>query len=369
MELSVLINKFAIPGKLVTIVPFGNGNINDTYIAIFRNTFDEQQVILQRINGNVFSNPAKIMENLHYITQHAHPKLEKEVETSDRVWQMPKIIQTKDGADFYTGIDGSCWRVITKIPSAQAFDTPQGPEHAAECGAVLAHFHGLLSDLDISRLHDPLPGFHITPRYLAKYDETVGSEAGQRRLNASMEARRLAKIVDDHRAFVPVLQDALAAGELKLRVMHGDPKINNIMIDVFTGKGTAMIDLDTVSAGLVQYDFGDAVRSICNPAGEEELNLNRVVFDMDLFEAFSKGYLAYAKDFLTDADRHYLYAAARLITFELGLRFFQDYLAGSIYFKTRSPEQNLHRARVQFRLCESIESRERMIKEALERHG
>ncbi len=369
MELSVLIHKFDIPGKLVTILPVGDGNINDTYLAIFRNTFEERQVILQRINGNVFSQPAKIMANLHYITQHAHAKLEREAGESDRVWQMPKIVQTRDGTDFYTGIDGSCWRVITKIASASAFDTPQGPEHAAECGAVLAHFHALLSDLDAARLHDPLPGFHITPRYLAKYDATLESEAGQRRLTASMEARRLAKIVEDRRAFVPVLQDSLARGELKLRIMHGDPKINNIMIDDFTGKGTAMIDLDTVSPGLVQYDFGDAVRSICNPAGEEELNLNKVVFDMDLFEAFSKGYLAYARDFLTEADRHYLYAAARLITFELGLRFFQDYLAGSVYFKTRSPEQNLHRARVQFRLCESIESRERMIRAALESHG
>ena len=369
MELSVLIHKFAIPGKLVTIIPIGNGNINDTYLAIFRNTFEERQVILQRINGVVFSNPAKIMSNLHVITQHAHAKLEKEVETSDRVWQMPKIIQTRDGADFYTDGDGSCWRVITKIPSATAFDTPQGPEHASECGAVLAHFHGLLADLDTTRLHDPLPGFHITPLYLQKYDATVASEAGQRRLNASMEARRLAKMIDDRRAFVPVLQEAIANGELQMRVMHGDPKINNIMIDDFTGKGTAMIDLDTVSPGLVQYDFGDAVRSICNPVGEEELNLNHVVFDMDLFEAFSKGYLAQARSFLTDADRHHLYAAARLITFELGLRFFQDYLAGSVYFKTRSAEQNLHRARVQFRLCESIESRERMIRTVLESHG
>jgi Ser/Thr protein kinase RdoA (MazF antagonist) len=183
-----------------------------------------------------------------------------------------------------------------------------------------------------------------------------------------MEARRLAKIIEDRRDFVPTLQKAIAKGELRTRVMHGDPKINNIMIDDFTGKGTAMIDLDTVSAGLVQYDFGDAVRSICNPAGEEELNLNRVVFDMDLFEAFARGYLAYARDFLTDADRHYLFPAARLITFELGLRFFQDYLAGSVYFKTRSAEQNLNRARVQFRLCESIESRERMIRAVLEKH-
>ena len=368
LELSVLVHKFAIKGRLVTVFPVGGGNINDTYIAIFRNTFEEQQVILQRINANVFANPRKIMENLHYITQHSHEKLEREADGADRVWQMPKIIQTWEGEDFYTGIDGSCWRVITKIPSASAFDTPQGPEHAAECGAVLAHFHGLLSDLDISRLHDPLPGFHITPRYLEKYDETMASDAGQRRLNASMEARRLAKIIDDRRDFVPVLQKAIADGSLKKRVMHGDPKINNIMIDDFTGKGTAMIDLDTVSPGLVQYDFGDAVRSICNPAGEEELNLNRVVFDMDLFEAFARGYLAQARDFLTETDRHYLFPAVRLITFELGLRFFQDYLAGSVYFKTRSAEQNLNRARVQFRLCESIESRERMIRAVLEKH-
>jgi len=148
-------------------------------------------------------------------------------------------------------------------------------------------------------------------------------------------------------------------------MMHGDPKVNNIMIDDYTGKGTAMIDLDTVSPGLIHCDFGDALRSICNPAGEEELNLSKVVFDLDLCSAFCKGYMAHARAFLTEADRKYLYDAIRLITFELGLRFFQDYLAGSVYFKIRQPEQNLHRARVQFRLCESIEARERSIRELL----
>ena len=139
------------------------------------------------------------------------------------------------------------------------------------------------------------------------------------------------------------------------------------MIDDFTGKGTAMIDLDTVGPGLIHYDFGDAVRSICNPAGEEELNLSKVVLDLDLCEAFCKGYLRHAHGFLTEADRRHLFDAVRLMTFELGVRFFQDYLAGSVYFKTRYPEQNLNRARVQFRLCESVESRERMIRELLDK--
>lgn len=175
----------------------------------------------------------------------------------------------------------------------------------------------------------------------------------------------MAMFIEERRGFAATLQQALDKGELKLRMMHGDPKVNNIMIDDFTGKGTAMIDLDTVSPGLVHYDFGDALRSICNHAGEDEPNLGKVVFDLDLCEAFCKGYMTHARGFLTEADRAYLYDAVRLITFELGLRFFQDYLAGSVYFKIQHPEQNLNRARVQFRLCESIEARERMIRDLL----
>jgi Ser/Thr protein kinase RdoA (MazF antagonist) len=150
-------------------------------------------------------------------------------------------------------------------------------------------------------------------------------------------------------------------------MFHGDPKVNNIMIDDFTGNGTAMIDLDTVSPGLVQIDVGDAVRSICNPAGEEETNLGKVTFDENLFLAFMKGYMKEAGSFMTAADREYLYDAVRLLPFELGLRFFQDYLAGDRYFKVRQPGQNLNRARVQFRLCEAIEAREGKIRDLIKR--
>lgn len=363
MELSLLMNAFDVQGRLVTINPTGNGNVNDTFLAIFRNTFAEEQVILQRINAVVFPDPQIIMRNLHYLTAHVHPKLEAESDSADRVWQMPRIVKTREGKDFIADDTGNIWRVITKIASATAFDEAQNAEHATECGAVLGHFHWLVSDLDTHTMVDPLKGFHITPNYLAKYDAVLKTvPLAAERLKASMEARRMAIFIEDRRAFASTLQDALTAGELSLRMMHGDPKVNNIMIDDYTGKGTAMIDLDTVSPGLVHYDFGDALRSICNDAGEDEQNLSKVVFDLDLCEAFCKGYMAHAKSFLTDADRHYLFDAIRLITFELGLRFFQDYLAGSVYFKTQHPEQNLNRARVQFRLCESIEARERQIR-------
>lgn len=366
MELSLLIREFEVSGRLVTINPTGNGNVNDTFLAIFRNTFAEEQVILQRVNRKVFPEPEVIMRNLHHLTAHVHPKLERECGRADRVWQMPRIVMSCDGKDFIVDEAGDVWRVITKIASATAFDEAQNAEHAAECGAVLGHFHWLVSDLDPATMTDPLPGFHITPGYLQKYDETLASEPlARERLDASMEARRMAMFIEERRGLATTLQNALDVGKLKLRMMHGDPKVNNIMIDDYTGKGTAMIDLDTVSPGLIHYDFGDALRSICNPAGEDEQNLSKVVFDLDLCSAFCKGYMAHACAFLTEEDRHYLYDAIRLITFELGLRFFQDYLAGSVYFKIRQPEQNLNRARVQFRLCESIEARERSIRELL----
>ena len=369
MELSLLINRFNIKGRLVALQPVGSGNINDTYLAIYRNTFTETQVILQRVNRKVFPEPELIMANMHEITRHCHEKLQADAKADrdDRVWQMPRIIGTKDGQDYTLDDNGDVWRVITRIMSAHAFDVAQGPEHAMECGSALGHFHYLISDMDPALIHDPLPGFHITSGYLAAYDRILEKPEARALLGASVEAKRLAKFIEERRELALCLEKAEQAGELKKRMFHGDPKVNNIMIDDVTGKGTAMIDLDTVSPGLVHMDFGDALRSICNPAGEEESNLTKVVFDEDLATAFCKGYMREAGSFMTDADREYLYDSIRLLPFELGLRFFQDYLNGNVYFKTKQPEQNLNRARVQFRLCESVEARERSIRSVLKR--
>jgi Ser/Thr protein kinase RdoA (MazF antagonist) len=210
-----------------------------------------------------------------------------------------------------------------------------------------------------------LPGFHETPSYLEQFDAVVRNPEAHELIENSMEVRNAQRFIEERREFAFTLQHALEAGELDVRLIHGDPKISNIMIDDDTGKGTAIIDLDTAKPGLIHYDFGDALRSLCNREGEETNELGKVVFDLDLCEAFVRGYAAYAKDFLTDNDKNYLYDSIRLITFELGLRFFQDYLAGNVYFKVKSPEQNLHRAQVQFRLCESIETRNRQITELL----
>lgn len=359
--------EFDIAGRLASMRTTGSGNVNDTYLTVFRTHFSEERVIVQRVNGTVFARPEWIMENMSILTNYCHKQLQVESDQADRIWQLPRIVPCRNGQDFFRDENGDYWRALTLIASARSYDIAQSAEHAFEVGTVLGQFHRLLAGMNPHSLRDTLPGFHETPKYLEKYDATVGSPGARDRINGTMEIRSMLQFVEDRREFVTVLQDALDKGELKMRLIHGDPKVGNIMIDDDTGKGTAIVDLDTAKPGLIHYDFGDALRSLCNREGEETGDLSRVSFDLDYCEAFVRGYMAQAKEFLTENDKRYLYDSVRLITFELGLRFFQDYLAGDVYFKVKSPDQNLKRAQVQFKLCESIEMRQRQIREVLER--
>jgi Ser/Thr protein kinase RdoA (MazF antagonist) len=366
MKAALMAQQFDVAGRLVTAEPTGSGNVNDTYLVVFRTTFSEERFILQQINKHVFPNPPHIMENMRRVTDHVHHRLEDEAHMSDRIWQLPRVIPARDGKDYVLDGDEEYWRAISLIASAHSYQSIQSLEHAHEAGFVLGQFERLISDIPPESLHDTLVGFHITPRYTDQLDQAMETAEGKARLKSSKEAEWCFKFAQERREWCSLLEAAKDKGELKLRPIHGDPKISNVMIDDATGKGTCIVDLDTVKPGLIHYDFGDCLRSACNPAGEETLDLSKVYFDTDMCQAIIRGYMKYARSFLTDQDKFYLYDSIRLIAFELGLRFFADYIAGDQYFKIRYEGQNLNRARVQFKLCESIETREPIIRKILE---
>jgi Ser/Thr protein kinase RdoA (MazF antagonist) len=174
------------------------------------------------------------------------------------------------------------------------------------------------------------------------------------------------KFVEGRRAFAYILENAREQGKLRLRPVHGDPKVNNVMIEETTGRAISLVDLDTVKPGLIHYDIGDCMRSGCNRLGEETENWEAVHFDPEIGAAILEGYLAQARNFLTPADYEYLFDSIRLIAFELGLRFLTDYLAGNVYFKVKHPGHNLQRALVQFKLTESIEAYEADIRHIIQ---
>jgi Ser/Thr protein kinase RdoA (MazF antagonist) len=248
---------------------------------------------------------------------------------------------------------------LSFVPRSVCYQTVQDADHAREAGYALGRFHSLISDLDVDRLHDTLKGFHITPQYLRHYDEVL---ATYDTAAASPQVAYGMRFVEERRAWVSVIEDAKARGDLVQRPIHGDPKINNIMVDEQTGRAVSIVDLDTVKPGLVHYDIGDCLRSCCNPLGEETEQLDEVCFDADLGQAILEGYLAQARGFLSASDYVYLYDAIRLIAFELGLRFFTDHLEGDVYFRARHRGHNLMRALVQFKLTESIEAQETAIR-------
>lgn len=365
-NLLAIASHFTPGGLILAIRAYGSGNVHDTFLVTGRGAHPtealgapgEEHFILQRLNTRVFRRPELVMGNLATLSRHVRERLQRELLESGRRWEAPRVLMTREGRDHFIDAEGSFWRALSFIEGAETFDVIQDLHQAREVGYALGLFHKLVSDLPPERLADTLPGFHLTPLYLKHYD-AVRAGNGWRR---SPEAAYCLRFVEERRTLAPVLEDAKAQGRLVLRVIHGDPKVNNVLLDAATGQAVGMIDLDTVQPGLVHYDIGDCLRSGANPLGEETADWQRVRFDLDLGRALLAGYLSQAREFLTEYDCAYLFDAVRLITFELGLRFFTDYLEGNVYFKARHRDHNLLRALVQFRLTESIEAQEKAIR-------
>ncbi len=357
-NLAAIAAQFASQKHVADIQPLGNGNINDTFL-VSQEINGGEKFILQRINTQVFSQPALVLQNMRIFTQHAHDRLQRLPLKCDRRWEVPHILVTQNNLDYYIDRAGSFWRAISFIRDSYSLDAIQNLQHAGEVGFALGTFHSLIRDLSPQKLVDTLEGFHITPLYLCQYEEVL---ANKNNLSASPEVQYCLQFIRDRAAWAHILEDAKANGKLPLRLMHGDPKVNNVMIDTTTQQAVSIIDLDTVKPGLVHYDIGDCLRSGCNLLGEETDRWESVCFESDLCQVILQAYLAEARDFLTEYDYAYMYDAISLITFELGLRFFTDYLAGNVYFKVAHPEHNLARALVQFKLVESIESQETTIR-------
>ena len=354
-------NQFKTPGKVIKVEEFGSGNINGTFLVSL-DSLEEKHFILQRINQNVFRQPELVMRNMSTFTNHVRQRLQDSPLKSNRRWEVPKVLLTQNNQDHFIDAENSFWRGIGFIGNAETFDIIKDNQHASEVGYALGMFHNLISDLPAEKLADTLPGFHVTPSYLKQYENL---ETQYNTSSKSSEVEYCLEFVNHRKAWAHVLENAQAKRHLHLRPIHGDPKVNNVMIDINNGQAISIIDLDTVKPGLVHYDIGDCLRSGCNVLGEETELWEMVSFDTDICQSLLGGYLSVAKDFLTESDYVYMYDAIRLIAFELGLRFFNDYLAGNIYFKVKYPEHNLARALVQFKLTESIETQENAIRKII----
>ena len=339
--------------------PITTGHINETFVV----RAPQGRLILQRINHFVFPSPKNIMENILGVTRFLREKIRNQGGDPDR--ETLSVVCTADGGSYYLDRDGNYWRCTTYIENATSHETVENPAMLEEAGRAFGRFQQLLSDYPAETLHEIIPDFHNTPVRYAQLQEAAKNDAVGRLGQVQAELAFAAAREKD----CALLMDLLEKGELPLRVTHNDTKMSNVLMDDETGKAVCVIDLDTVMPGLCAFDFGDSIRAGASTAAEDEADLGKVHFDLGLFEAYTKGFLATAGQALTPKELETLPDGAILMTLEVGMRFLADYLNGDVYFRTAYPTHNLDRARNQFKLVAEMEEQrpgmDRIIRECL----
>lgn len=352
-DLRACFAQFQIDGTYIDGAPYGTGHINDTYAVRCRTSSGTMRYILQRINHSIFKDVPKLMDNIARVTQHVRTKLQA-IPGANPDREALTIIPTTTRSSYFRDDDGNYWRAYIFIEDAQTYDEVQSEDQAYQAAFAFGTFQKYLLDLPAPRLGETIPDFHHTPKRFQALEEAISVDPH----NRAGQAKADIEFALAHGEMTGRLIRDLKAGRLPERVTHNDTKINNVMLDDKTGKGICVIDLDTVMPGLILYDFGDQIRTTTGTAAEDERDLSKVRFQMNMYEVLVRGYLDAAGDFLTAAEIDYLAFCGKLITFEIGIRFLTDYLSGDVYFKTHRPGHNLDRTRTQFEMVRQMEERE-----------
>jgi len=360
-DLASIASQFKLDGELVEAEPFGSGHINDTYSLSCRTGRGCQRYVLQRINTDVFRDPAAMMENIQRVTSHIRRKVEQE--DPALASRQLRVIETRAGDAFFEDRQGNYWRVYNRVENAVTYETGESPEVAYEAARMFGWFQRMLTDLPGPMLRETICDFHTTPKRLRDFQEILARDPCNRAASSAVEI----EFVLRHAEISSILAEQVERGSIPVRIAHNDTKINNVLLDAESGKGVCVIDLDTVMPGLSVYDFADLVRTAANPAAEDERDLSKVELDLSSFEMLAKGFVAETHVFLTAGEKEHLAEAAKVITFEQMIRFLGDYLAGDVYYKVQRPGQNLERARTQMKLVQSIMEQQERLNEIIKR--
>ncbi len=317
------------------------GNVNRTYKVNFLLPEGKpKSFLVQNVNTYAFRNPVGLMDNIDKVTEFIRAKKPGQLalhfhHTADRKTYV------EDGSNF--------WRMTNYVPSI-TYNSVSDLQIIRDAGKAFGGFQMDLNDFDITELIETIPGFHNTrQRYATLLKSIEDNKAG--RVNEVREEIDFLLSVQD---LACRLTDLQLAGELPLRVTHNDTKINNVLFHPETCNPMIVIDLDTVMPGLMGHDFGDAIRFAANYVEEDCRDVSKAGVDMDIFRAFTEGFVSMTAKTMTEKEVETLALSSFVLTAELATRFLADYLDGDLYFKTVSPDHNLVRTRCQIALAKDM---------------
>lgn len=347
-ELHEVVQQFAINGELKDVRPLQRGHIHDTFISNWSHDGNDVRFLHQRMNDKVFHDIPAVMHNIETVSRHLRRKMAGN-STLDgfRVLDLVNTIEDRS----YLVADAGQWRTYSFIENTTSFDHCSGTKQAFEAAKAFGWFQAQLADLDASNLRETLPKFFSTPHRLQQFHDALVEDPRNRAKDCVEDI----KFAHTRSEMAFVVDRMLQSGEIPIRTVHGDTKLNNVLFCDRTGRAQCIVDLDTCMPGYALYDFGDLVRFTAATSAEDERDLSKVGTDLTLYRALVDGYLDGTRGKLSKVEIELMPFAARLVTYTIGLRFLADHLAGDVYFKVNRDNHNLDRARVQFRMVARME--------------
>lgn len=346
-----IIELFDIEGKVLESKPHGGGYINDTYrVTCEKEDGTQIRYILQRINHNIFKDPAALMENYVLICDYLKEIVKEQ--GGDPYRETLTAIPTKSGQKLVC-VDGNYYRMLLFIDDTVCHEVSQGAEDFYKCAKAFGNFQYMLKDFPAEKLTETIPNFHNTPKRF----ETLLKAVEENKSGRAHLVQDEINFILERKSVTDSLIDLLNAGEIPLKVTHNDTKLSNILMDAQTDDSLCVIDLDTIMPGLAAYDFGDSIRAGACYTAEDEKDLSKVYLVTELFEAYVKGFIEGCKDGLSKKEIETLPLGAKVITLEQGIRFLTDYLDGDLYYKTQYADHNLDRTRTQLKLVADMENK------------
>ncbi len=349
-----ILEKFNIEGKLVDVKVNNSGNINNTYVATFeKEDGTSKKYLIQKINTTVFTEPYKLMKNIEGVTSYLKKQMIKEGDNSHQVLE---VIKTKDNKSLCYIEDAGerdYYRIYEFIENSISYDCSTDPDIVYNTGRAFGNFQKLLRNYPMNRLTETIKDFHSTDKRYQKLIEDIKIDSEGRVMEVAPEIVFILMRED----LYSLITEELGTDEVPYRVTHNDTKVNNVMMNQKTGDFLAVIDLDTVMPGSLLFDYGDGVRSTASSAKEDEKDLSKVNINLELFKAYTDGYLKEMAPYMTYEEVSLMGESIRIITLELAIRFLNDYINGDTYFKTSYEKHNLDRARNQLALVKDIENK------------
>lgn len=346
-----ILENYDINGELLKIEVNNSGNINKTYIATFLDDGEEKRYLIQKINTTVFTEPYKLMKNIEGVTGFIQKQAKEEGDTLHKTLE---VVKTKNGESLCKSVpEKEYFRIYKFIDHAVAYDQSVDLNVVFNTGKAFGNFQRLLANYPMNKLEETIKDFHNTPKRLQAFLRDIKIDSKKRALDVSREIVFIIQRED----ICSLIMDRLGTSEIPLRVTHNDTKVNNVLMNKENGEFLAVIDLDTVMPGSLLFDYGDGIRSTASNAREDETNLDEVYINLDLFKAYTDGYMSEMASYLTEEELSLMAESIRIITLELGIRFLNDYINGDTYFKIDYEKHNLDRAINQLKLVTDIEDK------------